>query len=262
MWRHDMQKKLLTVNQLKKHFYVKPHLLKRGHLIEAVKDVSFELFEGDILGIIGESGSGKTTLGEIILKLQTPTSGSIRFENLEKRFRSEVQIVMQQSSEVFDPLASVDRVLREAIQKHHKIKGYELEERVDKLLESVGLSPVDKLKRIHQFSGGQLQRVCIARALAVSPRIVLLDEPVSALDVSVQGQIINLLMRLHKESHLTYIIISHDLNVIKHMCNRIAVMKEGEIVEINDAKTLFKAPEHPYTKQLIEQFLIVEYGDD
>lgn len=250
-----MQKKLLSVKNLKKHFYVKPNLLKKGHLIEAVKDVSFDLYEGDILGIIGESGSGKTTLGELILKLQQPTDGDLEFLGLDPKFRKEVQIVMQQSSEVFDPISSVDKVLKEAVKRHHKLSEHALEDRVDDLLKSVGLSPLDKDKRIGQFSGGQLQRVCISRALAVKPKIILLDEPVSALDVSVQGQIINLLMRLHKESHLTYIIISHDLNVIKHMCNRIAVMKDGEIVELKSKRELFEFPSHPYTRALIKQFL-------
>jgi ABC-type glutathione transport system ATPase component len=249
-----MHERILSVNRLKKQFFVKPSLLKQGNLIDAVKDVSFAVYRGDILGIIGESGSGKTTLGEMLLKLQSPTAGDLVFDGIGASFRKDVQIVMQQSSEVFDPLSSVERILRSAIKRHHKLNRLEQDQRIEALLASVGLSPVDKLKKINQFSGGQLQRVCIARALAVEPKLLLLDEPVSALDVSVQGQIINLLMALHRQQDLTYIIISHDLNVIKHMCNRIAVMKDGEVVELADKEALFSAPKHAYTKQLIANF--------
>ncbi|MBS7526471.1 ABC transporter ATP-binding protein [Fusibacter paucivorans] len=251
-----MHERILLINHLRKQFFVKPNLLKRGHLIDAVKDVSMTVYRGDILGIIGESGSGKTTLGEMILKLQAPTAGELIFDGIGMPFRKDVQIVMQQSNEVFDPLSSVEKILRTAIKRHHKLTKSEQDERIEALLSSVGMSPVDKIKKINQFSGGQLQRVCIARALAVEPKLLLLDEPVSALDVSVQGQIINLLMKLHAQQDLTYIIISHDLNVIKHMCNRIAVMKDGEMVELSDKETLFTAPKHAYTKQLIANFTL------
>jgi len=250
-----MKRPFLTVENLSKTFYVRNHLWEKRHVIKAVDHVNFILNEGESLGIIGESGSGKSTLGELLLKLQEPTSGEITYYSAEGHFRKNVQIVQQQSSEVFDPLMSVEKIILEAIKRHHKLSKNEQKNRVCELLISVGLAPEDRNKKINQFSGGQLQRICIARALAVSPKMLLLDEPVSALDVSVQGQIINLLMKLKETHHLTYIIISHDLNIIKHMCDAIAVMHRGKFVEVASTQRLFNAPEHAYTKKLLQHFI-------
>jgi ABC-type oligopeptide transport system ATPase subunit len=250
-----MESPFLKVEALSKTFYVRHHLWEKSHVIKAVDGINFTLNEGEVLGIIGESGSGKSTLGELLLRLQEPSEGRIDYLKIEGNFRKNIQIVQQQSSEVFDPLMSVEKIVLEAIKKHHKLGKSEQEDRLMALLTSVGLSPEDRYKKINQFSGGQLQRICIARALAVSPKMLLLDEPVSALDVSVQGQIINLLMTLKEKHHLTYIIISHDLNIIKHMCNRIAVMHRGQFVEVAKTQKIFNAPEHAYTKALVQDFV-------
>jgi len=233
-----MKRPFLTVENLSKTFYVRNHLWEKRHVIKAVDHVNFILNEGESLGIIGESGSGKSTLGELLLKLQEPTSGEITYYSAEGHFRKNVQIVQQQSSEVFDPLMSVEKIILEAIKRHHKLSKNEQKNRVCELLISVGLAPEDRNKKINQFSGG-----------------LLLDEPVSALDVSVQGQIINLLMKLKETHHLTYIIISHDLNIIKHMCDAIAVMHRGKFVEVASTQRLFNAPEHAYTKKLLQHFI-------
>ena len=254
--RHHMKSPFLKVEHLNKTFYVRNHLWEKRHVIKAVDGINFTLNAGDVLGIIGESGSGKSTLGELLLKLQEPTDGKIEYFKTEGSFRKNVQIVQQQSSEVFDPLMSVEKIILEAIKKHHKLSKIEQDNRVSSLLISVGLAPEDRYKKINQFSGGQLQRICIARALAVSPKMLLLDEPVSALDVSVQGQIINLLMTLKEKHDLTYIIISHDLNIIKHMCDFIAVMHRGQFVEVAPTQKIFNAPEHAYTKDLLKNFVI------
>ncbi len=247
-------KNIIEVRNIIKKYYIKNSLFKKRDIISAVNDLSFDIHEGEILGIIGESGSGKTTIGELIVKLNTQTQGQITYHLDEKHFRKEVQIVMQQSKEVFDPLMSVENLLLEAIKKHQALSKSKQNDEVNNLLVSVGINPQDRYKKINTFSGGQLQRICIARALAVKPKVLILDEPVSALDVSVQGQIINLLLKLHKTMDLTYVMISHDLNIVRLMCHRIAVMKNGQLIEINDTRNIFKNPQQDYTKKLISDF--------
>ena len=247
-------KNIIEVRNVIKKYYIKNSLFKKRDIISAVNDLSFDIHAGEILGIIGESGSGKTTIGELIVKLNTQTQGQIKYHFDEKHFRKEIQIVMQQSKEVFDPLMSVEKLLLEAIKKHQSLSKPDQAKEVDHLLISVGINPQDRHKKINTFSGGQLQRICIARALAVKPKVLILDEPVSALDVSVQGQIINLLLKLHQTMDLTYVMISHDLNIVRLMCHRIAVMRNGQLLEINDTDQIFKNPQHEYTKRLITDF--------
>ncbi len=248
------KKKIIEIKQLTKKYYIKNNLFKKRNIVHAVNRLSLDIYSDEILGIIGESGSGKTTTSELIVKLNTPTSGQIQFHLDEKHFRKEVQIVMQQSKEVFDPLMSVEKLLLEAIKIHQNLTKKDQLLEVEHLLISVGINPMDRHKKVNTFSGGQLQRICIARALAVKPKVLVLDEPVSALDVSVQGQIINLLLDLHQKMNLTYILISHDLNIVRLMCHRIAVMKNGEIVELDETQKIFKSAKHEYTKKLIADF--------
>lgn len=235
-----------------------------GHIydhVKAVDDVSLEVFEGETLGLVGESGCGKTTLGRSILRLQEPTGGKVWFDGVEvtalnakalRDFRKQVQIVFQ------DPYSSLNPRIRigEAIAEPLKIHGIETDRKKSRqivcdLLEQVGLEAVHYDRYPHEFSGGQRQRICIARALAVNPRLVICDESVSALDVSVQAQVLNLLNRLKEERHLTYIFISHDLSVVRFMSDRVLVMYNGKPVEYNDADELFDHPQNDYTKKLI-----------
>jgi len=257
-----MKFKLLEVKALKKNFYIKSSVLSSKRIIKAVKAADFHVNENEVFGLIGESGSGKTTISNIIMGIYDATEGEILFngksnkEWLKKHnvsnYRKDLQIVFQQSKEVLDPKRTVEQLLRTSLKLHKIVPKDELDHEIDRLLSIVGLNPLDKTKKPTAFSGGQLQRICIARALSVRPKLIILDEPVSALDVSVQGQIINLLMELKEKEALTYILISHDLNVVKHMCDRIAVMKDGEIVEIAETEKMFNAPQAAYTKELIE----------
>ena len=229
--------------------------------VKAVDDVSLEVYEGETLGLVGESGCGKTTLGRSILRLQEPTGGKVWFDGMEvtalnkadlRAFRKQAQIVFQ------DPYSSLNPRIRigEAIAEPLKVHGIETDRKkcrqmVCELLEQVGLEATQYDRYPHEFSGGQRQRICIARALAVNPRLVICDESVSALDVSVQAQVLNLLNRLKKERNLTYIFISHDLSVVRFMSDRVLVMYNGKPVEYNDADELFDHPKNNYTKKLI-----------
>lgn len=254
--------KLLCIEGLSKNFYVKKGILAKQKVVHAVNEISFDVFEGDVFGLIGESGSGKTTTSNMIVKNLNPSSGSILYNGMDisritsptklKSYRKDVQMVFQQSKEVLDPLISIDKLIREPLIIHNVVPKDQADKEVDRILGLVGIDYKEKLKKTNEFSGGQIQRLCIARALAVRPKLLLLDEPVAALDVSVQGQIINLLMDLKDELKLTYLMVSHDLNVVKHMCNRIAIMKNGEIVEIGNTLDIFSSPKDSYTKQLIE----------
>lgn len=258
--------KLLEVQGLKKNFYIKSSTLAAKRVVEAVKGANFHVYENEVFGLIGESGSGKTTISNMIMGLYSPTEGAIYYRNhplsewLKRKenrlYRKDVQIVFQQSKEVLDPKCSVEKLLKAPLKIHHIVPEQELDQEIDRLLSLVGLNPLDKVKKPTAFSSGQLQRICIARALSVRPKLIILDEPVSALDVSVQGQIINLLMDLKKNEALTYILISHDLNVVKHMCDRIAVMKSGEIVEIEETDMIFENPKAAYTKKLMTNTML------
>jgi len=253
---------LLRIKNLKKYFPIRGGLFSREVArVHAVDDVSFELLKGETLGLVGESGCGKSTTGRCILRLIEPTAGEVWFEDknvttLDKRslrhLRRDMQIIFQDPYASLNPRMTVGSIIGEAIVIHKLAKTRkEREERVIHLLETVGLSS-DHLRRYpHEFSGGQRQRIGIARALAVSPKLIVADEPVSALDVSIQAQVINLMEDLQKQFNLTYLFIAHDLSVVEHISTRVAVMYLGKIVEIAPAKELYNNPKHPYTEALL-----------
>ncbi len=255
---------LVRVRGLEKHFETEDSLLDRllgtdTPPVRAVDGVSFDVQEGETLGLVGESGCGKSTTGEALLRLVEPTGGTVTFDGEAlgdhddlTAFRKRAQVVFQDPFASLDPRMTVERIVREPLDIHDVGTATERRERVAELLERVGLS-ADQLERYpHEFSGGQRQRVGIARALALEPDFLVLDEPTSALDVSVQAQILNLLADLQDDLDLTYLFISHDLGVIRHICDRVAVMYLGEIVEIAPTDALFEDPQHPYTQALLE----------
>jgi oligopeptide transport system ATP-binding protein len=253
---------LLRIKNLKKYFPIRGGLFSREVArVHAVDDVSFELLKGETLGLVGESGCGKSTTGRCILRLIEPTAGEVWFEDknvttLDKRslrqLRRDMQIIFQDPYASLNPRMTVGSIIGEALVIHKLAKSKrERDERVVHLLETVGLN-ADHLRRYpHEFSGGQRQRIGIARALAVSPKLIVADEPVSALDVSIQAQVINLLEDLQKQFNLTYLFIAHDLSVVEHISTRVAVMYLGKIVEVAAAKDLYKNPRHPYTEALL-----------
>ena len=252
----------LEINDLKTHFPIeKGFLVKRPvGTVRAVDGIDLSLAKGEVLGLVGESGCGKSTLGRTILQLIPPTAGRVLLagKNLAalrgtalRDARAAFQMIFQDPYASLNPRMTVYDTLAEAITTHRKVPGRELPKRVASLLERVGMSPRFIRKYPHEFSGGQRQRIAIARALAVEPQLIIADEPVSALDVSIQAQIINLLAKLTREMQLTLIFISHDLSVVKHISDRIAVMYLGRIVEIGPAVAVFERPLHPYTKALV-----------
>ncbi len=255
------QETILKVENLKKYYPIKGGILKRtvGH-IKAVDDVSFTVFRGETLGIVGESGSGKSTLGRTILRLDKPTAGKIIFEDNDiteignrklRPFRKNMQIVFQDPYGSLNATMNVQQLLEEPLIVQTDLSKKERTELVDEMLEKVGLRKEDKIKYPHEFSGGQRQRIGIARALILRPKFVVCDEPVSALDVSIQAQVLNLMSDLQDELNLTYLFISHDLSVVKHISDRVAVMYLGQIVEIADKKDIYREPLHPYTQALL-----------
>ena len=251
---------LLKVEGLKTWYPLRKGVFSRvyGH-VKAVDDVSLEVYEGETLGLVGESGCGKTTLGRSILRLAEPTGGKVWFDGIEvtalkgqalRDFRKQAQIVFQDPYSSLNPRITIGEAIAEPM-RVHGIRCNDLRNAVCDLLEQVGLQASHYDRYPHEFSGGQRQRICIARALAVNPRLVICDESVSALDVSVQAQVLNLLNRLKEERHLTYIFISHDLSVVRFMSDRVLVMYNGKPVEMNDADVLFEHPQNDYTKKLI-----------
>jgi oligopeptide transport system ATP-binding protein len=253
---------ILEVRNLVKHFPVTRGFIlqKQVGAVRAVDDISFSIREGETLGLVGESGCGKTTAGRVILRLMEPTSGEVTFQgqavfrlNREdlRRMRRDMQIIFQDPYSSLNPRMTVGDIIGEPLEIHRLARGREKVRRVQELLEIVGLSPYHVNRYPHEFSGGQRQRIGIARALAVNPKLVICDEPVSALDVSIQAQVINLLEELQKEFKLTYLFIAHDLSVVKHISDRIAVMYLGKIVELAPADELFQNPQHPYTEALL-----------
>lgn len=255
-----MSTPLLEVSHLKKYFPVSRGIL--GHhvqgIVKAVDEVSFTIDEGETLGLIGESGCGKSTLSRVILGLEQATSGIIRFKgqviNPMKlgKLRSSIQMVFQDSYSSIDPRMTMERIVEEPLRVHTHLTRKQQRNLVLPLLKSLGFEEEDLQKYPHEFSGGQRQRIGIARAFVLNPALVLCDEPVSALDVSIQAQILNLFKTLQKERRTTYLFISHDMAVIKHMSDRIAVMYLGHIVELADKQELFSDTLHPYTKALIQ----------
>ncbi|HSE80374.1 MAG TPA: ATP-binding cassette domain-containing protein [Gaiellaceae bacterium] len=252
---------LLTVTDLRKHFPVRKGILweKTVGYVKAVDGVSFSIPAGKTLGLVGESGSGKSTTGYCILQLLKPTSGSVRFDGVEltalkreqlRKTRQDMQIVFQDPYSSLDPRMTVGRIVAEPLEVHHIGTRKGRAERVRRLLEVVGFNPNFTNRYPHEFSGGQRQRIGIARALALSPKLIVCDEPVSALDVSIQAQILNLLKDLQRDFGLTYLFISHDLGVVRTMSDEIAVMNKGELVEVGPAEEVYLQPRHEYTKAL------------
>ncbi len=261
--------KLLEVKNLKVHFPVKHALFSRVRAhVKAVDDISLALAPGETLGLVGESGCGKTTLGRAIIRLIEPTAGQVFFENEEitgmdgadlRARRRRFQMIFQDPYGSLNPRMTVGEIIGEAIDIHKLAASKEAREaRIKELLKAVGLDPLHAQRYPHEFSGGQRQRIGIARALAVEPKLIVCDEPVSALDVSVQAQIINLLQDLQRERGLTFLFIAHDLAVVEHISRRVMVMYLGKTVELAEAKVLCREPKHPYTQALISAVPVVD----
>lgn len=254
-------KAILSVKNLKKYFGVNGGLLnRRVAWLKAVDGISFDVMPGEILGVVGESGCGKSTVGRTLLQLERPTSGQIEFDGHElsslsekdlKPLRKNLQMIFQDPFESLNPRHSVGQVLEESFIIHTDLTSKERADQVDSLLERVGLPASYRHRYPHEFSGGQRQRVGIARAISQNPKLIVCDEPVSALDVSIQAQIINLMLDLQEQLKLSYVFIAHDLAVVKHVSDRIAVMYLGKIVEMAESRELYENPLHPYTQALI-----------
>lgn len=251
---------LLVVDHVSKHFVVKKSIFAPKHRIQAVDDVSLVLNQGETLGLIGESGSGKTTLSHLVMQLMAPDSGRVLFKGKAmselgpigaKELRKDLQVVFQHSFGALDPLKTTAELLMEPLRIHHIVPEAVYQAEVLRLLDQVGLSAMVLGKYPSQLSGGQKQRVGIARAIATRPQLLVCDEPVSALDVSVQGQILNLLQDLKVELDLTYLFISHDLKVIRHIADRVAVMYNGRIIETGETEAVMQHPKEDYTKKLL-----------
>jgi oligopeptide/dipeptide ABC transporter ATP-binding protein len=255
------QGNLLEVRGLKKHFPIRRGVFSRvSGYVRAVDGVDLVLKQGETLGLVGESGSGKTTAGRCILRLIEPTGGSVVFDGIDllglspaemRKMRRQIQVIFQDPYSSLNPRMKVGSIVGEPLAIHKIASGSDREHRVADLLCKVGLDPMVMRRYPHEFSGGQRQRIGIARALALNPRLIICDEPVSALDVSVQAQVVNLLMDLQEEFSLTYLFIAHDLSVVEHISDRVAVMYLGKIVEVADAESLYRDPKHPYTRALL-----------
>lgn len=252
---------LLDVDRLQEYYTARKGMFGKAGMVKAVDGVSFHVMDGEVFGIVGESGCGKSTLGKTICKLQEPTGGSVRFEGQDitrysikqmRGIRKKIQMVFQDPYASLSSRMSVRDIIAEPLEIHHLAKTKaEIDERVVSLLRKVGLDDYHANRYPHEFSGGQRQRIGIARALAVQPKLIIADEPVSALDVSIQSQVLNLLDDLKRDMGLTYIFISHDLSVVEHISDRIGVMYLGNFVEIGDKDSLYTTPLHPYTQALL-----------
>jgi oligopeptide/dipeptide ABC transporter ATP-binding protein len=252
---------VLEVTNLKKHFPVKKGVLRRTvGQVYAVDDVTFQIGEGETLGMVGESGCGKSTVARTVLRLIEPTDGSIRLDGHDvtrlgkhdmRPYRRQMQIIFQDPFSSLNPRMSAGDIVGEPLQVHDIAHGKEKQKLVGEIFDQVGLRRSQMSAFPHEFSGGQRQRISIARALSLNPKLIVADEPVSALDVSIQAQVINLMMDLQREKRLSYLFIAHDLAVVEHISHRIAVMYLGKIVEYADKRTLFTNPQHPYTEALL-----------
>lgn len=255
-------KPLLEVTNLKKHFPIKKGLLlKEVGSVKAVDGVNFQIMPGETLGLVGESGCGKSTLGRTLIRLYEPTEGQILFQGKDfcsvkgeelRKTRKDIQMIFQDPFASLDPRMTIAQILAEPFKVHNLFTQKEREDKVKELMEIVGLKTSYLNRYPHEFSGGQRQRISIARSIMLNPQLVIADEPVSALDVSIQAQILNLMEDLQEKFNLTYLFISHDLSVVEHICDRIAVMYLGKIVELATREELFSNPQHPYTQALIE----------
>ena len=252
-----MPKKLLEVNGLKQYFNI-----GKKNEVHAVNDISFNIYEGEPFGLVGESGSGKSTTGRTVIRLNEPTDGEIFFDGKDvtklkgkqemAKFRREVQMIFQDPYASLNPRMKVRDIIAEGIDVNGLVKSpEERSEKVDELLRTVGLNPSHGTRYPHEFSGGQRQRIGIARALAVNPRFIICDEPISALDVSIQAQVVNLLQDLQKQQQLTYLFIAHDLSMVKHISDRIGVMHNGRLLEMGTSDEIYHHGVHPYTESLL-----------
>ncbi|MGD6846609.1 ABC transporter ATP-binding protein [Rossellomorea aquimaris] len=264
------KKPILEVKGLKQYFPIKrDSLFQPKQVVKAVDDITFTLYEGETLSIVGESGCGKSTTGRAILQLDKPTEGSIQYNGIElnslskkglRNMRGDIQVIFQDPFASLNPRQTVRKILKEAMTIQKVLPPSKHEDRMKELLDYVGL-PITSLDRLpHEFSGGQRQRIGIARALAVNPKVIICDEAVSALDVSIQAQILNLLKKLQKELKLTYLFISHDLSVVRHISDRVIVMYLGKVVEIGTKHELFDNPTHPYTKALLSAIPVPDFS--
>ena len=258
---HATPEVLLRVENLKKYFPIRRGVFQR-HVgdVKAVDGVSFDVFKGETLGLVGESGCGKTTTGRTIIRIYEPTAGQVRFEGIDiatlknremRELRRSMQMIFQDPYASLNPRMSVQRIVGEPLEVFHLANKEERKERVANLLELVGLNPDFMTRYPHEFSGGQRQRIGLARSLALNPSLIICDEPISALDVSIQAQVVNLLEDLQDQLGLTYIFIAHDLSMVRHISNRVAVMYLGKIMELTDRDTLYANPLHPYTEALL-----------
>ncbi|WP_273852917.1 ABC transporter ATP-binding protein [Guptibacillus spartinae] len=269
-----MQEALLEVKQLKKHFPIQGGVLKQQvGTVKAVDGVTFTLHKGETFGLVGESGCGKSTTGRMLMRLLEPSEGEVLFDGKEmttlnkkdlRHLRKDIQMVFQDPFASLNPRHTVEKIIEEPLIVHQLGNKAERKKRVRELLEIVGLSAYHAKRYPHQFSGGQRQRIGIARALAVNPKLIIADEPVSALDVSIQAQVLNLLEDLQKELGLTYLFIAHDLGVVRHISDRVGVMYLGRIVEMADSEKLYLDSKHPYTQALLSAVPVPdpEYGKD
>ena len=255
------KKVLLKVDQLKQYFPIKGGFFGRTiNHVKAVDDITFDIKQGETLSIVGESGCGKSTTGRAILRLDEPTSGSIHFQDKDllslgkkemRRTRKDLQVIFQDPFASLNPRQTIGKILGEALAIQNVVPKEKRKSRIEGLLGHVGLRPESMERYPHEFSGGQRQRIGIARALAVDPKLIICDEAVSALDVSIQAQVLNLLKSLQRQFDLTFLFISHDLGVVRHISDRVMVMYLGKIVEIADKKSIFEQPQHPYTRALL-----------
>jgi oligopeptide transport system ATP-binding protein len=253
---------LLKVRNLKKYFPVSSGIIFQRQIgsVKAVDDISFDIFKGETLGLVGESGCGKSTVGRTILQLYRPTAGQVEFDSIDlvtqkgtdlRSIRRRLQMIFQDPYSSLNPRMTVGEIITEPLKVHGIAKGSESKDKVRELLDMVGLNPDFVTRYPHEFSGGQRQRIAIARALAVNPDFIICDEPISALDVSIQAQIVNLLEELQSKLGLTYLFIAHDLSMVRHISHRVAVMYLGKMVELTDRDRLYDNPQHPYTKALL-----------